>query len=196
MYLILAEPPADPAPELLERVRAHLKVDGDEEDEDILEDIRTAFEHLDGEEGWLNRALLPQTWDMALDFFPREIDLPFPPFREVVSVAYLDGDAVERTLVEGVGYRVVKRPRGRGGLIAGRDVDWPSTYREPGAVRIRFSAGYDALPRPVVSAIKLIVGDLYKFRETATATARAATAVPMSTTVENLLIPLRIGGLA
>jgi hypothetical protein len=54
-------------------------------------------------------------------------------------------------------------------------------------------AGYEVLPKPIRAAVLLMVGDLYRFRETVSVGV-SSTAVPMSTTVESLLSPYRVFG--
>ncbi|CAH0355305.1 head-tail connector protein [Sphingobium sp. CECT 9361] len=80
--------------------------------------------------------------------------------------------------------------------------EWPwlggSARREAGSIRYR--AGYaktpltDPLehnvPAPIIAAILLMTGDLYANRETAIV--GSASAIPMSTTVENLLSPYQV----
>ena len=58
---------------------------------------------------------------------------------------------------------------------------------------VTFKAGYASVPAPLVSAILLMVGDLYANRETAV-TGTVAFALPMSTTVQALIAPYRAVG--
>jgi hypothetical protein len=67
---------------------------------------------------------------------------------------------------------------------------WPAWACDPEAVRVTYRAGYDAVPPAAKAAILLMVGDLYRFRDTVAPIATAS--VPMSTTVTNLLMPLQV----
>ncbi len=56
---------------------------------------------IDAGDGWLNRALITQTWDMYLDAFPcgnGEIRMPFYPLQSVTAVQYYDTDGILRAI--------------------------------------------------------------------------------------------------
>jgi uncharacterized phiE125 gp8 family phage protein len=171
-------------------VDAHLKLDGDVEQAALVEaHIAAATGHIDGPDGWLGRAIGVQTLEARCDTLTCGscIRLPFPPVIELVSVSYLDATGVEQ-MADLEDFEVMGRD-----LVAS-GAEWPwlggSTRRE--AVRIRYRAGYETIPAPIKAAILLMVGDLYRNRETVSA--GAMTQVPMSTTVENLLSPFRVFG--
>ena len=68
----------------------------------------------------------------------------------------------------------------------------PSLACEPDALSVTYTAGYGAaedVPAPIRHAILLMVGDMYRFTESAGPGQMAS--VPMSTTVERLLAPYR-----
>jgi uncharacterized phiE125 gp8 family phage protein len=68
----------------------------------------------------------------------------------------------------------------------------PALAQDPDAIAIRFVAGYgaaDAVPSELKSAILLMVGDLFRFPETAALT--ASSAIPMTPTVDRLITPFR-----
>ncbi len=178
-----------PDPLDLDEVKAHLRVEGDDEDTLIEAYVAAATSHIDGPDGWLGRAIGVQILEARCDTLTCGdcIRLPFPPVIELVSVSYLDATNVEQ-MADLEDFEVMGRD-----LVAS-DSNWPwvggSTRRE--AVRIRYRAGYEAIPAPIKAAILLMVGDLYRNRETVSA--GAMTHVPMSTTVENLLAPFRVFG--
>lgn len=133
----------------LEELRAQMRVDPDPdtsppsnpEDALILACGEAATDELDGLDGWLGRALVTQTWRLALNRFPSgSIYLPFPPLQEVTGITYLDRDGVETTL-DPSDYRV-----GTEGEVAyvaaahGRR--FPTGRDQGGAVGITFTAGY------------------------------------------------------
>ncbi|BCI70005.1 hypothetical protein SPKIRA_08350 [Sphingomonas paucimobilis] len=171
-------------------VDAHLKLDGDVEQAALVEGyVAAATGHIDGPDGWLGRSIGVQTLEARCDALTcgNCIRLPFPPVIELVSVSYLDATGVEQ-MADLDEFEVMGRD-----LVASGS-EWPwiggSTRRE--AVRIRYRAGYETIPAPIKAAILLMVGDLYRNRETVSA--GAMTQVPMSTTVENLLAPFRVFG--
>ena len=148
-----------------------------------------ARQHIDGKDGWLGRAIVSQTWELSLDTFPAdEIQIPLVPLVSITSVVYDDEDGIEQT-IDGADYTLDPA----GWVVTAGDYSWPTPITAINAVRVRFVAGYgDAadVPATIKAAILLMVGDLYAQRESfATG---PASAVPMSTTVENLLAPLRV----
>ena len=154
--LVLFSPPADEPLTIVDIVNGlGLAVD----DPKIPDLIRTARQSLEGEEGWLGRALITQTWDLYLDAFPCEIVLPFPPLQAVTEIAVADSDGVEAILPR-TSYRVLKGAIGR--IVATRSWPWVGA-REQG-VRVRFVCGYgdggEDVPAPIRSALVLMVGRL------------------------------------
>src|SRR6185369_8190715 len=93
LYLIAAP---ESAVVSLDDMKEHLRVDADNTDDDDVIDAFTAAttQHLDGRDGLLGRALIDQTWELRLSWFPCYglLRLPLPPLIEVVSVKYIDAD--------------------------------------------------------------------------------------------------------
>lgn len=164
-------------------VKSHLRVEGSDEDALIGAYIAAASAAVDGPDGWLGRAVGAQVLELRQDQFCTPTRLPFGPVTSLTSVKYVDIDGGEQTLAGSV-Y-----------TLAGDDLElayhqyWPTIRGDTLGVRIRYAAGYATVPAPIVAAVLLMVGDLYANRETSIEA--AASAVPMSTTVENLLSPYR-----
>lgn len=112
--------------------------------------IAAATEELDGPTGWLGRAIGRQTLELRLLGFPCRggIMLPLPPVASVVSLTYSNGS----------GGDVAMPPSDialeTDCLVA--PVGWPSGEN----VRIRYVAGYEAVPSRVKVAVQLRVGEL------------------------------------
>lgn len=183
LYLITA--PTDDVVSLVE-TKAQLRVTSTDDNDMIEALIMAAVNQIDpAGGGWLGRALRPQTWDWRGSSFPYgyegcgydrnfhrnyAAELPYPPLIAVDSVKYDDGDGVEQTLVEGVGFRVF----GVGGLGRGRiepvyNGSWPTSVRgDSESVRVRFTSGYengtdgDDLPAPIKQAVIIMVKQLYE----------------------------------
>lgn len=183
-----------PAPVITPQEAAeHLKVDDFAEEGGIIEAmVAAATAHIDGPDGWLGRAIGVQTLEAYLPAFGvTSIGLPYPPAVDIVSCDYIDssGNAAE---VAADDYEL------RGQLLrpawskAWPAAQWRGCDGEP--VRIRYRAGYETVPAPIRAAILLMVGDLYRNRSTVSHGREQPNAVPMSTTVENLLGPYRIYG--
>jgi uncharacterized phiE125 gp8 family phage protein len=116
------------------------------------------------------RALMPQTWVLTLDQFPRGgvIDVPVPPLISVTSLKYLDVDGVLTTL-SSADY-VVDNQTEPGRIVPAYEKTWPAIQLMPNAVTIEFVAGYAnaaAVPDPIKHAIKMIFGHYWIHREEA-----------------------------
>lgn len=173
--------------------KAHLRVEHDEDDTMIAAMIAAAVGHLDGWSGILGRCLVAQEWTRDLAGFPtcRELRLPFCDASDV-SVSYYAPGATERSTLASSGWHLVEGAAAAAVHLAASS-KWPSTADRPDAVRVVATYGYGApsdIPGPILAAILLMVGDLYRFRETAVTGAGSARVV-MSMTVEALLAPYR-----
>ncbi|WP_311267456.1 head-tail connector protein [Sphingobium sp. WCS2017Hpa-17] len=183
-----------------EEADQQLHLDAGEEQRPHIERlIKAATQHIDGPDGWLGRALGPQTLEARMCGFCDIIRLPYRPVIDIVSVHYLDGQG-QPQLVAADSYELFGHDLGSA---------WGKSWPTPGAyrgyaetVRIQYRAGYPAdpeaeplepdVPEPIKQAILLMVGDMYRFTETASDMNIAPTSIPMSTTVENLLSPFRV----
>lgn len=173
-----------PEPEIdLDLVKTHLRVDGDDDDTLIEAFIAAAVSHIDGPHGWLRRAIWPQELEVRQDGFCGAIRLPYLPAISVVSIKYVDQDGGEQT-VPPQDYVML----GRGAIGLAYQATWPTPRGDAECVRIRYEAGFETLPPAIFSAVLLMVGDLYKNRES---TGADGVAVQMSTSVQALLGPYR-----
>jgi len=198
MRVIVITPPAPIV--TWEEADQHLRLDGDEEQREMVERlVKAATQHIDGPDGWLGRALGLQTLEARMCGFCDLIRLPYQPIVDIVSVHYLDG-AGQPVLVAPDTYELFGRDLG---CAWGKSWPTPGAYRgHAETVRIRYRAGYVVdpgadpiepnVPEPIKQAILLMVGDMYRFTETASDMNIAPTSIPMSTTVENLLSPYRV----
>ncbi|MBP7704195.1 MAG: phage head-tail connector protein [Caulobacter sp.] len=185
---VLVTPPTDLAVSL-DDAKRHLRVDNTDHDDEIGEMIVAATEHLDGYTGVLGKAICTQTWRQDLTRFGPRNYLPVDPVAEVESITYFDTDNVEQTLT--VGFRLLRDSKGsfvalRPGYV------WPDTYDREDAVSITYTAGVAAadVRKDTKAMIKLIVGDLYAFRETAQV-GSVSSEIPFNTTVDALLAKQR-----
>lgn len=116
-------------------------------------------------EEYTGRALIRQTWELALDAFPASaIQLPRPPVSSITSVTYADSAGVVQTL-DPSGYSLDDYSLVNW-LLPAYGASWPGTADAANAVKIRYVAGYGAtgsdVPAPIVNAITLIVGQSYR----------------------------------
>jgi uncharacterized phiE125 gp8 family phage protein len=186
-------------PLTLTEVKDHLRVDTTDEDALIEGLIDAAVAHIDGADGWLGRALVTQTWEWRLDRFPwgnnwaDALRVPLPPLQSVTSIEYVDTAGVTQTWSDTL-YKVdTSKEPGRIAPVYGET--WPLTRDEIAAVTVTFIAGYGANPQDVPAAIRsallLLIGNWYTFREP-TITGTIVARLPMG--VEALLMPHRVWG--
>lgn len=171
-------------------LKAHLRVDGTDEDTLIASLGVAARQHVEEE---TRRALVTQTWVLKLDEFPgsgdAEIRLPRPPLQSVTSVQYVDGNGDTQTWSSSL--YVVDTADTPGNISLAYGESWPSTRAQKNAVTITYVAGYGAastVPDALKAAIKLLVGHYYVNREEAV----TGTVVARLGAVDALLAPYRV----
>jgi uncharacterized phiE125 gp8 family phage protein len=139
----------------LAEARLQCKLDSDDTtwDATLTALITAAREYAEHE---TQRALAPQTLEMALDRFPAcggEILLEMPPISSVTSIKYDDTGGVEQTLATSVyafsAYGTARRVSLKYGQV------WPSTLCQADAVRIHYVTGYDECPKAAKAAMLL-----------------------------------------
>ena len=170
----------------LEEAKDHLRVRHNAEDALIEGMVAAATSHIDAPHGWLGRAIGMQTLEVGLPTWciAENFALPYPPLIEIVSITYQDAQRQPVT-VAADRYEVID------GLVeAVGDVAWSAARPAKNGLRVRYRAGYLTVPASIRAAILLMVGDLYRNRDTVAAVQAAA--IPMSTTVDNLLSPFRV----
>lgn len=145
-------------PVSLDELKAHLRVDGDDENDLLAAYGAAARESCETFQG---RAYVAQTWKVTLDRFPNGgeewaagldyyaaadknapgiVRLPRPPLLQVSGVAYADVNGAAQTLATS-GYTVDTESE-PGRLYLPYNTSWPTTRTQAGAVTITFVAGY------------------------------------------------------
>lgn len=163
--LVLITPPAE-EPFGIEEAKLHLRVDGMDEYDLILSLITAARRIAEARTG---RALLPQTWRLALPCFPdgnKPILLPRPPCTAVTAVTYLDANGAS-VLLDHSAYVLVQ-----GGvqarLVPAYNTVWPTTRVFDGAVSVAFTCGYatpEDVPADIKAWMKVTLATLYDNRD-------------------------------
>lgn len=150
------------------------------EDETMLGYLITAArEYVEGASGL---TLAPATLEMRGRSFyglarwdgDSGIELRTAPVSGIESIVYIDGDGATQTL-DGADY-ILDADAIVPMVYPAYGESWPSVRDEPGAVRIRFYAGYDVtgspsaglMPMSLRAAILLMIGHLYENREATT----------------------------
>ena len=183
MSVVVVTPPVHGVS--LAAVKAHLRVDHTDDDADITAYIDAACSHIDGPRGWLDRAIWPQTLELRQSAFCDPIRLPYGPATSVTSIKYLDASGAEQTL-SSASYVLTND----GAVHLAHGASWPALRGDAEGVRVRYVAGFATLPPEILSAVKLMVGDLYENRATAHVGGSAST-IPMSLGVKAILAPFR-----
>ncbi len=136
----------EPAGEPLTRseIKTHLSLDGTDHDTIVDDMIRKWRKSVDGKDGWLNRALITQTWDVYLDKFPcsarTPVYLPLPPLQSVTHIKYYDTDGILQTW-SAANY-VLDTVSEPAKIYPAYNVSWPTVRDMPNAVQIRMICGY------------------------------------------------------
>jgi len=159
----------------LTEVKRHLNVTTTDKDAMISLYLQAATDYVDGEWGFLGRALVTQTWRLTIDEFPTaEIKIPLPPLQSVTSVKYDDPDGVEQTVASTDYY--VDSASEPGWVVPVANVSWPTPLDAVNAVRIEFVAGYDPssdsppdltanIPFNIKAGILLLTANMFEFRQ-------------------------------
>lgn len=160
----------------LPRAKAHLRVDFDTDDALIAAYLAGAIGAVERQTGRILAAReMVQRFDRWTDAQGRErLTLSHDPVVSVEGVDYVDGDgAVQELLPETVpgdgGFRTVAGEPYL--LLSPADASFPALADQPGAVSVRYTAGYggDAgdAPAELDAAVLLMVGHFYANREAA-----------------------------
>lgn len=176
-------------PVTLAEAKLHLRIDATDEDAQTTSQITAAC---DDAEHIMGRALLPQTWQLALDSFwdpsyynapvpitvdlirgtsfttgAAAINLQKPPVTSITSIKYIDVNGALQTMSP-ANYQLVAASDYTARVVPVYGQLWPSTRGQPEAVLIQFVCGYaDAahVPAMIKHAIKLIVGAMYRYKD-------------------------------
>lgn len=159
-YARLSPPAAEPL--TLAEVKAHLRIDGAEEDALLASLIRAAREHLERETGL---CLILQRWRLYLDHWPKDgvIRLAKCPVQAIQNVTVYDGEgaaldvSLEDHLLDGEGRPArlwLKNPPSPGRAVNGIEIDFSAGFGE---------AGTD-VPDTLKRAVSIHVGHMFAFR--------------------------------
>jgi len=154
MQLTEVTPPTSPVLELND-AKGFLRVLHTDDDIFIQDTIDSVVEHT---QNILNRQLGVATYELYLDDF-RSI-LPKNPIKSVDKIEYMDVDLNYVELNVSTYYLY---ERNEIGCISYSEV--PSLPEHKKAVKITFTCGYDSVPKPILSYMRVKVSTLYENHE-------------------------------
>lgn len=188
MPLVLTDGPAI-EPLTLAEAKAHLRLDGTDEDTLIASLIITSRLHV---EAALGLALITQGWSYFFDAWPpgRDVILPLRPVQTVTAVKLYGADTsvsvvpVDTYLLDGSSTPAR--------LVRSAALTWPTPSRIANGIEVCLVAGYGtdaaSVPAPIRQAILLLVAHWYEHREPIEIGAAGTPVPPM---VSDLLTPYR-----
>lgn len=152
-------------PVTLEEAGLHLRVEDEGEDSIIASLITTAREYC---ESFTGKSLALKTYEYIAGPFQRQFDsikMPMPPLKTIVTFKYLNTQGQQISLAEDIDYFLITGLE-PGFVCPDLKKGWPmDCSRRPDAIRIRFTAGYDEVPRSIKQAMLLLIGHFYENRE-------------------------------
>jgi uncharacterized phiE125 gp8 family phage protein len=164
MSLVMTAPPAA-EPVSVDDVKAHLRIDGSDEDVLLASLLLTSRLHI---ETALSLALITQSWTFRLDSWPpgREIELPLTPLRSVDEVRVKDASGTAN-VVSPESYLVdlASRPA----RLVWNNITPPLPQLPANGIEIDITAGFgttgDSVPAPLKHAILLLAAHWYEHRD-------------------------------
>ncbi len=172
----------------LDETKAHLRVDGSDEDAIIQSLILTSRLHI---EAALGLGLITQSWRLILDAWPSggEIKIPMRPLQSVSEVRVLSSNGAAEAIAES--HYIVDATSLPGRLVFAGAMPRPG--RKANGIEIDFMAGYGAapedVPQPIRQALLMLVAHWYEHRDPVEI-GTAGVAIPAS--VSRLLKPFRL----
>jgi uncharacterized phiE125 gp8 family phage protein len=158
-------------PVSLTEAKTHCRVDSDEASENsyLMALVAAAREWV---EDYIDRSLVKTEWQMRLDKFPPEIELPRPPMLPVttdtpVTLTYTVNQTGQTATLSTASYRVDSdsTPGVLRNLYGGT---WPSNLDDPNSIAVTWWAGYGedgrSVPTRAKHAMLMLVGHWYERR--------------------------------
>ena len=152
----------------LAEAKTHLEIDHSDRDAYITSLIGAACGYMDGYDGVLSKAIMPQSVSYAVSTQRgrSRVDLPLPRVTGVTAIDYYDTDNAAQSavladydLTASDDWAFVEpKPNGT----------WPDMFNRVDALKITYTAGYadiDAVPDTLKHAALLLIGHWYQSRE-------------------------------
>jgi len=124
---------------------------------------------------------LSATATVLMDKFVSPGKLPVYPVQTITSVSYFPIHGSELVVMPNSDYRLMKVDGKSAYLVID---DMPQTATRFDALKVEVSVGFAAIPKPIIQAVLLSIGDMYERREDRTEV--------VSTSVHALLRPYKL----
>ena len=189
MAIVQTSPPVQ-TPVSLGDAKAHLRVDGGDEDALITALIETATAHIEHSHGL---ALITQGLTIIRDGWPDNwlVELPVSPLQSVTSITTFEADGGSFAFDAGHWFvdTAMRPPR----IVLHGTAPWPQPGRRANGIEIAVTAGYgdeaDNVPTPIRQAVLLLVAHWFEQRELVSL---GAGSQEIPSTVASLLGPYRL----
>lgn len=183
--LTIAEPVDEPIS--LKQVKEFVSIEGDEFDTLLTGFIAAARDHAQAITG---TRLVEQTVQLRADAWSDLHELPIGPVSGIASIVFEDRYGAEQVVPETV-YELIGEGLARG-IRPQVGQNWPGDRRSAsGTIRVALTVGYAILPPSIETALLVMVGDQFAFRESGIVGTVAA-AIKSSMQVDAMLTNHRI----
>jgi uncharacterized phiE125 gp8 family phage protein len=146
--------PATVLPVTVDEVKAALRIDAADLNEEIDSAIRSAVAHYEGWTGILGISLVEQTWRVSFEQFEREMYLPLRPVGSITAINWKDADGLSEE-VPSANYMLHTEAGGTNYARFFAAYAFPTDLFENAPVSIDYVAGW-----PVVSGKATTPADL------------------------------------
>lgn len=178
--------PPTSEPVTVDELKTHLHYIGSDEDADMQLMLLAAREDI---ERCLHRQLMPATYVLYMDWFPRQIRLPHSPVQSIDRIDYLDQRGNLQTVPASTYQADLVSEPAR--ITESENGTWPTTQSATyNVVQVHYIAGYvdaDDVPEPIKLVIKMHAGDMFEHRESRLDRPREIAAIEDNPTYSRLL---------
>jgi uncharacterized phiE125 gp8 family phage protein len=147
------------------QLKEFARIDGNIEDDLLTNIIKVSRQMV---EDYTNRALISQTIELSMDYWPNEVlELPRPPLISITSVQTLDESNVATTYDSGNYFTITNCDPGK--LVIKNSVSFPyNSSRYYAGYKVTYTAGYGStatyIPQQLKEACKLWATVIYENR--------------------------------
>jgi uncharacterized phiE125 gp8 family phage protein len=144
----------------LEMAKKHLRLDAsfDDEDDLITAYISAAVSYCESFIG----GNISATATIKMDDLPLRFKIPVFPVKTITSVSYFPNSASEAVTLAETSYALMRVDKS---AYLALTIDSPALPDRFDAVTVVCEIGFDELPKTIIQAVLLLVGDMYERRE-------------------------------